>query len=154
MMESSRRDAEARRLELETNEVSGAVVDCAVKIHQQLGPGLVESVYQRILAYELRKAGLVVETEVPVPVEWDGHMIYDSFRADLIVGGKVLVELKSVERVQPVHKKQTLTYLKLSKISVGLLINFGAPLLKDGIHRIVNHFPENPSALPRLRVRK
>lgn len=137
---------------METNEVSGKVVDCALKIHQKLGPGLLESVYQRILSYELRKAGLVVETEVPVPVEWNGHVIDDSFRADLIVGGKVLVELKSVERVQPVHKKQTLTYLKLSNLQVGLLINFGASLLKDGIHRIVNDFPENPSASPRLRV--
>ncbi len=152
MMESSRRDAETRSVELETNEVSGAVVNCALRIHQKLGPGLLESVYQRILAYELRKAGLTVETEVPVPVEWDGHVIDESFRADLIVGGKVLVELKSVERIQPVHKKQTLTYLKLSNLQVGLLINFGASLLKEGIHRIVNDFPENPSASPRLRV--
>ncbi|MBC8325925.1 MAG: GxxExxY protein [Verrucomicrobia subdivision 3 bacterium] len=151
-MESSRRDAETRSVELETNEVSGAVVNCALRIHQKLGPGLLESVYQRILAYELRKAGLTVETEVPVPVEWDGHVIDESFRADLIVGGKVLVELKSVERIQPVHKKQTLTYLKLSNLQVGLLINFGASLLKEGIHRIVNDFPENPSASPRLRV--
>ena len=154
MMESSRRDAESRSVKPETNEVSGAVVDCAMRIHQKLGPGLLESVYQRILAYELRKTGLAVETEVPVPVEWDGHVIDESFRADLIVAGKVLVELKSVERVKPVHKKQTLTYLKLSNLQVGLLINFGAPLLKEGIHRIVNDFPETPSASPRLRVRK
>ena len=154
MMESSRRDAETRRVKPETNDVSGAVVHCAVRIHQKFGPGLLESVYQRILAYELRKARLAVETEVPIPVEWDGHVIDESFRADLIVGGKVLVELKSVERTKPVHKKQTLTYLKLSNLQVGLLINFGAPLLKDGIHRIVNDFPETSSASPRLRVRK
>ena len=154
MMESSRRDAESRSVKPEINEVSGAVLDCAMRIHQKLGPGLLESVYQRILAYELRKAGLAVETEVPVPVEWDGHVIDESFRADLIVTGKVLVELKSVERVKPVHKKQTLTYLKLSNLQVGLLINFGAPLLKEGIHRIVNDFPDPPSAPPRLRVRK
>ena len=153
MMESSRRDAETRRVKPETNDISGAVVDGAVRIHQKLGPGLLESVYQRILAYELRKEGLAVETEIPIPVEWDGHVIDERVRAELIVGGKVLVDLKSVARVKPVHKKQTLTYLKLSNLQVGLLINFGGPLLKDGIHRIVNDFPENPSASPRLRVR-
>jgi GxxExxY protein len=118
------------------------VVDRAVKVHKALGPGLLESVYQRILAYELRKAGLDVETEVPIPVVWDGHVIEDSFRADVIVAGAVLIELKTVEAVQAVHKKQTFTYLKLAKIHLGLLINFGAPLLKDGIHRIVNELSE------------
>jgi GxxExxY protein len=126
----------------ELNQISGAIVDCAVKIHQALGPGLLETVYHRVLAYELRKAGFQVQTEVPVPVEWDGHVIDDSFRTDLIVNGVVLVELKSVETVLPVHKKQTLTYIKLAKLNLGLLINFGAPLLKDGIHRIVHNFPE------------
>lgn len=127
---------------MELNEISGVVVDRAMKIHQSLGPGLLESVYQRVLAYELRKAGLAVETEVPIPVEWDGHIIDESFRADLIVNGKVLIELKSIENLQPVHKKQTLTYLKLANLRLGLLINFGSHLLKDGIHRIVNDFPE------------
>jgi len=127
---------------MELNEISGVVVDRAMKIHQSLGPGLLESVYQRVLAYELRKAGLAVETEVPIPVEWDGHIIDESFRADLIVNGKVLIELKSIENLQPVHKKQTLTYLKLANLRLGLLINFGSQLLKDGIHRIVNDFPE------------
>ena len=126
----------------ELNQISGAIVDLSVKIHQQLGPGLLESVYHRILAYELRRAGFEVETEVPVPVEWDGHVIDDSFRADLIVNHAVLVELKSVENLLPVHKKQTLTYIKLAKLNLGLLINFGAPLLKDGVHRIVNNLPE------------
>jgi iron complex transport system substrate-binding protein len=126
----------------ELNQISGAIIDLSMKIHQALGPGLLESVYHRILAYELRKAGFKVESEVPVPVEWDGHVIDESFRADLIVNGVVLVELKSVETLLPVHKKQTLTYLKLSKLNLGLLINFGAPLLKDGVHRIVNNLPE------------
>ena len=124
------------------NEVSGKVVDLAVKIHQTLGPGLLESVYQRIFAYELRKAGFSIDAEVPIPVEWDGHVIDESFRADIIVDKRVLIELKSVENVQPVHKKQTFTYLKLTGIHLGLLINFGAPLLKDGLHRIVNDLPE------------
>ena len=124
------------------NDISGAIVNCAVKIHQALGPGLLESVYHRILAYELRKAGFEVQTEVPIPVSWDGHVIDESFRADLIVDGRVLVELKSVENLLPVHKKQTLTYLKLAKLNLGLLINFGAPLMKDGIHRIANNLAE------------
>ena len=140
MLTQRRGDAEVMVEEL--NRVSGVVVDRAVKIHMALGPGLLESVYQRILAYELRKAGLKIETQVPIPVEWDGHVIEESFRADIIVEEKVLVELKSVESIQPVHKKQTFTYLKLAKLHLGLLINFGAPLLKDGIHRIVNELPE------------
>ena len=152
-MKFSRRDAEMQRGELETNEISGAVVDSAMRIYQRLGPGLLESVYQRILAYELRKEHFEVETEVPIPVEWDGRFIDESFRADLIVENRVLVELKSVESVKPVHKKQTLTYLKLSRLQVALLINFGTALLKEGIHRIVNNFNEEPSASPRLRVR-
>ena len=125
------------------NEISGAVVDISIRIHRALGPGLLESVYQRILASELRKAGFEVETEVPVPVEWDGHMIDESFRADMIVNGKVLIELKSVEKTQPVHRKQTLTYTKLANLRLGLLINFGAPLLKNDLHRLANNLPED-----------
>jgi GxxExxY protein len=124
------------------NEISGAIIDCSIKIHKALGPGLLESVYQRILIYELRKAGLEVQKEVPIPVTWDGNSIDESFRADLIVNTQVLVELKSIERLEPVHSKQVLTYLKLSKLPLGLLINFGAPYLKEGINRIVNNLPE------------
>lgn len=124
------------------NEISGIVVDRAIQIHKALGPGLLESVYQRILAYELRRAGLDIETEAPVPVEWDGHVIDESFRADIIVNSKVLLELKSVEQTSPVHRKQTLTYLKLTDIKLGLLINFGAELLKNDLHRIINNLPE------------
>lgn len=127
---------------MELNDVTGKIVDRAVFVHQSLGPGLLESVYQRILAYELRKAGLRIETEVPIPVEWDGHVIDESFRADIIVNGAVIVELKSVETTKPVHRKQLLTYLKLSGIQIGLLLNFGETLLKNGIHRLVNNFNE------------
>jgi len=130
------------------NEISGLVVDLAIRIHKALGPGLLESVYQRILAYELRKAGLEVQTEVPIPVEWDGHVIDESFRADIILNGKVLLELKSVEKTQPVHRKQTLTYIKLANLRLGLLINFGASLLKDDLHRLVNNLPDSSSSAP------
>ncbi len=124
------------------NEIAKMVVDKSIHIHKALGPGLLESVYQRILAYELRKAGLEVETESPVPVEWDGHIIDESFRADMVINSIVLLELKSVEQSLAVHRKQTLTYLKLTDIKLGLLINFGAELLKNDLHRIVNNLPE------------
>ncbi len=127
---------------MKLNEITGHVVNCSVKIHSALGPGLLESVYQRILAYELRKAKLGVETEVDIPVPWDGHLIDQGFRADLIVSSQVLVELKSVETLLPVHHKQTLTYLKLADLPVGLLINFGAAYLRDGIHRIAHKVEE------------
>ena len=128
--------------QLQPNEISGMVVDCAVKIHQVLGPGLLESSYQRILAYELRKEGLEVATEIPIPIHWDGHTIDEGYRADIILNQSVLLELKSVERTLPVHKKQTLTYLKLAGLPLGLLINFGAPLMKNGIERLVNNLAE------------
>ncbi len=127
------------------NEIAKMVVDKSIHIHKALGPGLLESVYQRILAYELRKAGLEVETESPVPVDWDGHISDESFRADMVINSKVLLELKSVEQTSPVHRKQTLTYLKLTNIKLGLLINFGAELLKNDLHRIVNNLPEQVS---------
>ncbi len=127
---------------MDINEVTGMVVDRAVGIHRALGPGLLESVYHRVLAYELRKARLSVETEVPIPVEWDGHVIDGGFRADIVVNGIVLVELKSVEQTLAFHRKQTLTYIKLAKLEVGLLINFGAELLKNDLHRLVNRLRE------------
>ena len=124
------------------NEISGQIIDCSVKIHKTLGPGLLESVYQRILSYELRKSGLKLETEVPIPVTWDGHQIETSFRADIIVNDKVLVELKSIEQTTTLHRKQTITYIKLAKLELGLLINFGATLLKDDLHRLANNLKE------------
>lgn len=120
------------------NEIAKIVVNTSLSIHRSLGPGLFESVYQRVLAYELRKAGLKVETETPVPLEWDGNILDESFRADMIVEGKLLLELKSLEKLSPVHKKQVLTYLRLLDLRLGLLLNFGAELMKEGIHRIAN----------------
>ncbi len=120
------------------NEISGQIVDAAIRIHQELGPGLLESVYARVLECELCKRGRAVRREVPVPVIWDGMVLETAFRADLLVDNPVLVELKSVEQNAPIHRKQLLTHLKLTKLKLGLLINFGQPLLKDGIFRIVN----------------
>jgi GxxExxY protein len=121
------------------NHVSGQIVDAAFKIHSRLGPGLLESVYERILAHELEKRGLKVVRQFPVPIIYEGIRFDEGFRADLVVEDSVIVELKSVETFAPVHAKQVLTYLKLMNLRVGLLINFGAPLLKDGIKRIANN---------------
>lgn len=124
------------------NEVARIIVDAAYHIHLSLGPGLLESVYQNVLAHELRKRGLRVMTEVPVPVIYDGIDFCEGFRADLIIEDKVIVELKSVAKIAPVHKKQLLTYLRLADKRLGLLINFNETRIKDGITRIVNRLPE------------
>ena len=115
------------------------ILDSAFLIHTKLGPGLLESVYEVVLADRLTRAGLKVERQVPVPIEFEGIRFEEGFRADLIVEEAVLVELKSVESLAPVHAKQTLTYLKLAGMRLGLLINFGAPQLKNGIKRLVNN---------------
>ncbi len=123
---------------MKENEISREVVDACYKIHSQLGPGLYESVYENILFYELVKKGLKVQKEIPIDVIWDGLVFEQGFRADLIVEEKVLVELKSVEEISKKHYKQVLTYLKLTNLKLGLLINFNENLIKDGIRRIVN----------------
>lgn len=124
------------------NELAKIIVDCAYHIHVKLGPGLLESVYEVVLYYELKKRGLAVERQVLVPVIWDGISIGDGFRADLIVGNKVIVELKSVEKGNPLHNKQLLTYLRLTDKRLGLLINFGLTRIKDGIERVANGLNE------------
>ena len=124
------------------NEITGMILETAIDIHRRLGPGLLESVYQKVLAYELRKRRCQVEEEKPIPVVWEEVKLDVGFRADLIVNGMVIIELKSIEAVAPVHKKQLLTYLRLADLQVGLLINFGEELLKNGIHRVVNNFTE------------
>ncbi len=120
------------------NEIAKIVVHACYHIHTRLGPGLLESVYQRILEYELTKRGLRVRREVSVSFRYDKLEFDEGFRADLLVEEMVILELKSVEITAPVHKKQVLTYLKLTGLKLGLLINFGAPLIKDGIFRLVN----------------
>lgn len=123
---------------LSENEISRIILDCSFKIHSQLGPGIFESIYEEVLFYELQKEGLDVKRQFPIAVKWDNHTMEMGFKADLIVEDKVIIELKSVESLQAVHKKQLLTYLKLSDIKLGLLINFNENLLKNGIKRIVN----------------
>ncbi len=122
------------------NEISGVILTESIKLHQELGPGLLESVYEVILTERLRKAGLKVETQKPITFVFDGMTFDNGFRVDLLVEDMVVIELKSVETLMPVHHKQLLTYLKLMHLHLGLLINFGAPMLKNGFHRIVNGY--------------
>ena len=126
------------------DEVTGLIIDAAVKLHKRLGPGLLESVYEMILEQDLRKAGLLVERQKPISFEYEGIQFTDAFRIDLLVENSVIVELKSVEQYSTVHSKQVLTYLKLMNLPVGLLLNFGAPTMKEGVRRIVNGYePES-----------
>ncbi|MFZ4765226.1 MAG: GxxExxY protein [Roseimicrobium sp.] len=127
------------------NEISKLVVDAAYKLHARLGPGLLETVYEVILAHELRKAGLEVARQVPVPIAWEGVRFDEGFRADLIVNDRVILELKSVDTMHPVHSKQLLTYLRVTELRLGLLINFGERLIKNGIKRVVNGLPDDPA---------
>src|SRR2546428_11278576 len=124
------------------NQLSKIILDAAFKLHTRTGPGLLESVYEVILAHELRKQGIHVARQVPIPIHYDDLTFEEGFRADLLVEDKVIVELKSVEKLLPVHSKQVLTQLRLSQRRLGLLINFGEVHLKNGIERIVNGLPE------------
>jgi GxxExxY protein len=121
------------------NEISKIVVDVCYKIHSKLGAGLFESVYEEILFYELVAIGLKVERQKDIPVFWKEIKMDIGFRADLIIEGKVIIEIKSVEIINPVHKKQLLTYLKITDLKLGLLINFNEALIRNGITRIVNN---------------
>jgi GxxExxY protein len=121
------------------NELSKIIVNTAYQIHTELGPGLLESVYEEIMDFELRKLNLNVERQKAIPVIWNDLKMNIGFRADLIVNNKVIIELKSVENIAPAHPKQVLTYLKLTNLKLGLLINFNEALIKNGISRIVNN---------------
>lgn len=120
------------------NEIGALVVDCAVKLHMATGPGLLESVYEIILAKKLEERGLHVKRQVSIPIEFGGEYYEGGFKADIVLNEKVILELKSVEELKSVHKKQLLTYLKLSRLKIGYLLNFGAPTMKEGISRIIN----------------
>ena len=134
----------------ELDEITGAIIDSAVKLHRDLGPGLLESVYEVVLARMLERRGFQVERQKSIRFEYDGMVFEDGFRTDLLVDNRVVVELKSVEKLAPVHPKQLLTYIRLMDLPVGLLINFGGETLKEGLRRIVNNL--SPSASPCLRV--
>jgi len=124
----------------ELNRVSGAVVDSALAVHCALGPGLLESAYQACLAFELRKRGLEVSAEVPLPLVYEGHKLEIGYRIDLLVEGQVVVEVKAVDAIAPIHRAQLLSYLRLSKRPLGLLLNFNVALMKDGIVRMRNGY--------------
>ena len=123
---------------MEEDEITGKILEAAFKVHTELGPGLLESVYEVTLAHELRKMGLVADRQVPIPIVYDGLQFEVGFRADLIVNDMVIVELKAVEALTKVHSKQLLTQLRLSRKRLGLLLNFSSLRLKEGIVRVVN----------------
>ena len=123
---------------MEENEIGTLILDSAFYLHKNLGPGLLESVYEAILARLLSNKGLSVQRQVSIPIEFEGEYYEEGFRADLFVDGKVIIELKSVGKVTDMHKKQLLTYLKLTNTKLGYILNFGGELMKDGIVRIIN----------------
>ena len=134
----------------ELDEITGAIVDASIRIHRGLGPGLLESVYETVLVRSLERSGLVVARQQLVPFEFDGMVFKEGLRVDLIVERRVVVEIKALEKLAPVHTRQVLTYLRLANLPIGLLINFGEIMLKDGLHRLVNNL--RGSASPLLRV--
>ena len=131
---------------MERNRITGSIVDAAMKVHTALGPGLLESVYEKCLKHELAKQGLRVESQIWLPVIYDGIEMEGGYKIDLLVENLVLVELKVVEHLLPIHKAQLLSYLKLSNKNVGLLINFNVVHLRDGIRRIVNQYQPTASS--------
>lgn len=134
----------------EIDEISGDVISLALRLHRDLGPGLLESVYETVLAGKLAAAGYQVERQVPVDIEFEGMRFNAAFKIDLLIDSRLIIEIKSVERLSAAHGKQLLTYLRLTKQPVGLLINFGGATLKEGLRRVVNDY--KISASPRLRV--
>ena len=124
-------------LEVSKDELTSNIIDCAIYVHQQLGPGLLESAYDECLSLVLAKRGIAHARQITMPIEFDGHKIENAYRLDFVVEDRVIVELKAVEKILPVHEAQLLTYLKLSKIRTGLLMNFNAKLLKEGLKRYV-----------------
>jgi GxxExxY protein len=129
------------------NEIARKILDSAFTIHTKLGPGLLESVYEVVLAHELKRSGLVVERQKPMPIVYDGKRFDEAYRADLLINSRVIVELKSVEALTPLHAKPVLTQLRMSDLKLGLLINFGEAHLKNGIKRLINgQLDESPSS--------
>lgn len=127
---------------MDENEIGKIAVDSAVQIHRELGPGLLETVYEIVLAKELERRGLKIKRQVSVPIVYRDIRFDEGFRADILVEDKVILELKSLDQIAKVHSKQVLTYLRLTGLQLGFLLNFGSPLMKDGISRVVNGLPE------------
>jgi len=127
---------------MEENEIGKCIVDIAIQIHREMGPGLLETVYETILAHQLRRRDFEVKRQVAIPVEYRGLKFDEGFRADLIIENKVIVELKCVEKLNNAHRKQLLTYLRLTEMHLGYLLNFSESLMKYGIHRTVNNLKE------------
>ena len=136
---------------MDVEALATIAVDCGFRVHDALGPGLLESVYEAVLAQALTRRGLLVERQKPIPIRFDGVILDEGFRADLLVEGVLLIELKSVERTAPVHGKQVLTYLRLMELPLGLLMNFGAATFREGVRRVVNN--HGTLAASRLCVR-
>ncbi len=137
---------------MDIEELSNIVVDCGYHLHVDLGPGLLESVYEAVLAEMLRQRGLNVERQKPIKISYQNIVLEEGFRADILIENSLIIELKSLEKISAVHGKQLLTYLRLMKLPVGLLINFGAPTFKEGVKRIVNNHQNFASS--RLRVNR
>ena len=135
---------------MQMDDITGAIVDSAVALHRNPGPGLFESLYEALLFSDLRRRGVHVERQRLIRVSYDGTDIEDAFRADLLVEQCVIVEIKSIARTLPVHTKQLLTYLRLTNLRVGLLLNFGAERMKDGIERVVNTYAASGPSLLRI----
>ena len=135
---NAKEERKERQPIMSEHEIAKEIVDAALKIHRALGPGLLESVYQAAMEHELKRRGLHVVRQQPIPIVYENIHLEEGFRADLMVESLVIIELKSIEAVAPVHKKQLLTYLRLTDKRLGLLINFNVELIKDGITRIVN----------------
>nr|WP_277775138.1 GxxExxY protein [Thermoleptolyngbya sichuanensis] len=125
-------------MEMELDEISGQVIGAAIAVHRELGPGLLESAYEACLVHELRQRGVQIEQQIPQPVIYKGLQLECGYRLDLLVENRVIVELKAVETLLPIHEAQLLTYLKLRQLRLGLLINFNVPILKRGIKRLLN----------------
>ncbi|MDO7844345.1 GxxExxY protein [Sphingomonas immobilis] len=136
------------------DQVSGDVIDLAIRVHRALGPGLLESVYETVLASKLAEIGYPVARQHPIEIDFEGTRFDAAFRADLFVDHRLIVEIKSIERLAPIHAKQVLTYLRLTGQPVGLLINFGGETLKEGVRRLVNNYVPSASSAPSARNQK
>ena len=148
----SREDAKARRKVIlpDIEEISAIAVDTGLKLHRDIGPGMLESAYEMILAEKLRSLGLNVFRQVPINIEYDGILIENAYRIDLLVEDKLVIEVKAVVQTLPVHAKQVLTYLRFMNLTLGLIMNFGMPTFKEGLRRLVNNHPSFASS--RLRA--